>query len=321
MIPPWFELPLTTRGTEIDPTATVGMRIFLRYCEHLRWTLMRDEALGLASLVEAGHFFVVRSQTLELRQRVGQGTPLSARTRLESAGRSTSSVLHVLHDATDGSLVARARVLGVWLGPDRQLARLPEVYKSAVRAQIAQHPDLAGPAPLSAHGDPRDDRPAAIARVQGDRLSSFFTPPRVAFHPLSLAVDAPPAPPSPPVFSHELVVPPRDLDVFSHVNAATWLAYADDARHLAAEAGVLDPAVARGYCVRAALFYAREAACHDRLRVSLAELDGPLATHHALGAWITRGDDPQPLCALRLDLAPGARTVSAPTLERQGGLP
>lgn len=309
-IPPWYELSLTTRGTELDPSGTVGMRVFLRYCEHLRWQLMARPELGIAELVDAGHFFVVRSQTLELRQRVGQGVRLAARTRLESAGRSTSSVLHELHDASDGSLVARAHVLGAWLGPTRQLVRLPEAYRAAVRAQLAHHPHVAAD-----HGDPETDRPAAIASVRGDLMRSFFNPPRVAFEPLSVAIEAPRKPPADPVFAHEIEVPPRDLDLFSHVNAATWLAYADDARSVAADRGALDPLVARGYCVRAALFYARESACFDRLRVALAPLDGPFTASHALGAWFTRGGDPQPLCALRLDLAPGARTITEPEPE------
>jgi len=132
------------------------------------------------------------------------------------------------------------------------------------------------------------------------------------FGPLSVAVDAPTTAPTESAFDHSIVVPPRDLDVFSHVNAATWLAYADDARQFAADAGALPAEVARGYVVRTAIFYAREASRHDRLRVVLAPIGGPLTETHALGAWFYRGDEPEPLCTLRVDLAPGARAVTAP---------
>src|SRR5262249_45293678 len=109
-IPAWYEAELVTRGTEIDTSATVGMPVGRRYVEHLRWMVMAEPALGLVPLIDAGHFFVVRSQTIELRRRVGQGTRLMARSRMESAGRSTATVVHEAHSA-DG-LMARARVLG-----------------------------------------------------------------------------------------------------------------------------------------------------------------------------------------------------------------
>jgi acyl-CoA thioesterase FadM len=222
-------------------------------------------------------------------------------------------VLHELYHAQDASLIARARVVGVWLGSNRMMARLPPAYREAVSAQLAHHPE-----PSADHGDPADDVPAAIASVSGDAMRSFFAPPRVVFTPLSVAVDAPAAPPAQVAFTHEISVPPRDLDIFSHVNAATWLAYADDARARAAESSALDPLVARGYCVRAALFYNREAALDDRLRVELAALEHPISERHALGAWFYRAGDPQPRCTLRLDLAPGARIITEPAAPTRG---
>ncbi len=309
MIPSWFESELVTRGTEIDTAATVGMPVFMRYFEHLRWRLMAEEALGLRALIDLGHFYVVRSQTIELRQRVGQDVRMRVRTRIESVGRSTTHVLHEARDARDGSLIARARVLGVWLGPDRRMARLPDSFRVAGGVQRALH--VAYVARHHEH-DPPHDPPAHVALVQGGQASSFIDPPRVLFAPLSLAVDAPPTPPASAAFEHTIIVPPRDLDVFSHLNAATWLAYADDARHFAADAGALDPAVATGYVNRIAIFYGREASRNDRLRVVLAPIDGALVATHALGAWFFLDDEPDPLCTLRIDLAPGARAVTAP---------
>lgn len=305
----WYPSELVTRGTEIDPTATVGMPVFLRYFEQLRWRFMSHPDLGLEALIHEGHFFVVRSQTVEVRQRVGQEVHLALRTRLERVGRSTAEVIHEAHD-DDGALVARARVQGVWLGPDRRMARLPDRLR-----QIVTH---------GAPGDdagPGADLPAHIAQISGARHRSFIEPPKIVFGPLSLAVDAPDHAPERVLFSHDIVVPPRDLDVFSHVNAATWLTYADDARAFAAEAGAIDAEVARGYNVRTAIFYAREASVHERLRVVLAALDDrPVAETRALGAWVFRVDAAgeeararaDALCIMRLDLAPGARPVTEP---------
>ncbi len=137
-LPEWFETELVTRGTEIDFTATVGMPVVLRYFELLRWGAMVEPAFGLRALIDAGHFFVVRSQTIELRERIGQSIPLRMRTRIQSAGRSTATVIHEAH-MTDGTLVARARVLGVWLGPDRRIARLPDHFRALFSAQFGQY--------------------------------------------------------------------------------------------------------------------------------------------------------------------------------------
>lgn len=300
----WFEADLVTRGTELDPTGTVGMPVFLRYFEHVRWLLMREPVLGLTDLVHTGHFFVVRSQTIELRRRVGQGVPLRFRTRLAAVGRSTAEVEHLV-TRDDDTLVAHARVLGVWLGPQRRIVRLPDRFREHVAA-----PDTRSP--LASELDAPPARVAQVARITGGHAGSFFDPPEVVLSPLGVTVDAPAAPPHTPLYEHHLVVPPRDLDLFSHVNAATWLAYADDARLLAAARGHLPHDLASGWVARCALHYGREAVVGDPLRVILAALDGPLTTSHALGAWFYRGPDADPLCTLRVDLAPGARAITQP---------
>ncbi len=314
-VPEWFETELVTRGTEIDFTATVGMPVVLRYFELLRWGAMVEPAFGLRTLIDAGHFFVVRSQTIELRERIGQRIPLRMRTRIQSAGRSTATVLHEALMA-DGTLVARARVLGVWLGPDRRIARLPDHFRALAPARAAPSDASSLPARHASLLADVDAGPARVASIRGGIATSFIDPPRVSFTPLSLAVDAP-AEVVMPVFEHRLRVPPRDLDVFSHLNAATWLAYADDAREHAAAAAErdpelarqIDPEIARGYVPRVAIFYGREAALHDELRIALAPL-GPLTESHALGVWFFR--DADLLCTMRLDLAPGLRPVTVP---------
>ena len=303
MIGAWFEEGLVTRGTELDPTGTVGMPVFLRYFEHVRWLLMREEVLGLAALVHAGHFFVVRSQTAELRRRIGQGVPLRFQTRLVAVGRSTAEVLHVARKADDGAIVARARVLGVWLGPERRMVRLPDRFREhAWPLDASETPELASGSAAPAH----------VEAVRGGLPGSFTEPPEVVLAPLSIAVDPPALPAHTPLFEHRIVVPPRDLDLFSHVNAATWLTYADDARLLATARGLLPHDLGTGYVARTALHYGREAIVYDALRVALGPLDGPVSERHALGAWFFRDPDPEPLCAVRVDLAPGARPLTAP---------
>lgn len=297
---------LVTRGTEIDPTATVGMPTFVRYFEHLRWQVMQDPRLGIVEHIHEGHFFVVRTQVVELVRRIGQGVALTMRTWIESVGRSTATVRHEALRASDGALVARARVVGAWLGPTRRLVRLPDPFRAFSEAYARAYP-----VPVAEGSAPAGD--ARLVRRAGTHATSFTAPLEVEFPLIGLA-DDPPAPGDPIIsarafdYVHRIVVPPRDLDVFSHVNAATWALYCDDARYAAAP--VIDPQQApTGWVVRAGLFYGREATVGDALDIGVWSM-GP----RALGFACLLASEPEapPLVTVRLDLAPGARPVTLP---------
>ncbi|TNF26768.1 MAG: hypothetical protein EP329_20685 [Deltaproteobacteria bacterium] len=292
-----FEEHIVTRGYETDYTGTVPMPIIFRFFEHKRWLMMRDPRLGLVDLVHEGHFFVVREQTIEVLRHLGQGVALTIRTRFDQAGRSTAGVYHELLRESDGALVARAHVVGVWIGPNRRMVRLPDRLREIARAQAAE---------LEAH-PPTLHRPAAQPRKEGV-ATSFFDPPEVVHPGLGLDVSPPTA--AVPEHVHEIVVPPRELDIFSHVNAATWLSYCDDARQAGAAAGVFPEALgAGGYNARSTILYRREAVVGDRLAVHAWRLPD---SERALGFAILRHDDPDPLCLARIDTEPGAGSISRP---------
>ena len=294
-----FEDRLVVRGYETDATGTLPMGIVFRYFEHKRWLMMRDPRLGLVELVHAGHFFVVREQTLEILRHIGQGVALVIRTRFDHAGRSTAGVAHELLRASDGALVARAHVVGVWIGPNRRMVRLPDRLRDIARAQADE---------LRAHPE-TPHRPAAPPRAGGG-ASSFFDPPEIIHPGLGLDVSPPAGPPPADAYRYPVVVPPRDLDIFSHVNAATWLAYADDARLAAARDGALPPELgASSFNVRSTLLYRREAVLGDTLTVHAWPVpDAPRAVALA----VTRADLAEPLCLVRIDTEPGAAPISAP---------
>ncbi len=308
-----FEERIVTRGTEIDATATVSTSSFLRYFEHTRWCVMQRESLGLCALIDAGHFFVVRSQIVELRRRIGQGQPLILTTRFLDVGRSTATVVHEALRERDGAVVARAKVVGVWLGPTRRPARIPDSVRTVMRIGVDH--DLSG------------DDEAFLEGTDGGNDRSFIDPPERVFAPLSVMTEPPLEPPSEPVATYRLVVPFRDLDVFSHVNAATFLHYADDARDAFASTLGIDPAVARGFVNRVGLFYQQEARQGDTLDLALVPLG-----RAALGVWCRRERRPNemndvseggdgdiktgglvPLVAMRLDLVAGADPVTTPS--------
>ncbi|PKN56770.1 MAG: hypothetical protein CVU56_14390 [Deltaproteobacteria bacterium HGW-Deltaproteobacteria-14] len=294
-----FEERLVTRGYETDYTGTIPMPIVFRFFEHKRWLMMRDPRLGIIDHVHAGHFFVVREQTIEILRHLGQGVALVIRTRFDQAGRSTLGVSHELLRASDGALVARAHVTGVWIGPNRRMVRLPDHLRDVARAQAAE---------LRAH-PPTPHRPTAQPHDRG-LATSFFEPPEVVHPGLGLDVTPPAGPPPPGAFTHDVVVPPRELDIFSHVNAATWLAYCDDARHAGAAAGAFPAELGHGgYNVRSVILYKREAVVGDRLTVHAWRIAGD---DRAVAFAILRRGDPDPLCVTRIDTEPGAGAISPP---------
>jgi len=295
-----FELSLETRGYEIDTTGTVPMAMVFRYFEHKRWTMMRDPRLGLVDAVHEGHFFVVRDQTFEILRRVGQGVPLLLRTWFVTAGRSSGSVHHEAIRVRDGAMVAHARVTGVWIGPHRKMARLPDAFRAFARAQARE---------LHSGEPATQDPPSpAGAAATGGRPGSFFDPPEVTHPRLGLEIAPPASPPPASAFAHPVRVPHRELDVFSHVNAATWLRYAEDARVAAARIGALPEALgAAGYNVRTAITYHREAVVDTTLNLRVWPLEDE---DHAVGVAILDPSGGAPYCRLRIDVAPGARPIS-----------
>ena len=302
----WFEEPLTTRGTEIDETATVSPFTFLRYFEHKRWKVMHEPALGLIDYLHDSHFFVVRTQVMELRRRVGMGVPLMIRTHFEHCGRSMARVLHEAVRVDDGATVARARVTGVWLGADRRMARIPEAFRTYAAMQAALAP------PDTIDNDLASD--PTLETERGGHARSFIAPPTVNFAPMSVATEPPRQLPDAWLFQHQLTVAPRDLDVFGHVNAATWLHFAHDARFDADRCGALPSDVTgHRWTVRVGLFHAREAVAGETLQVRLWQ-PAPRALAYAFFL----ADSPHPLCIARGDYAPGGAPVNAPNGRSEG---
>ncbi len=297
-----FEHRLTTRGTEIDATATISPYTVLRYFEHIRWLIMQEPALGLIDLIHDSHFFVVRTQVLELRRRVGMGVELCVRTHFEHCGRSTARVLHEAVRASDGAVVARARVTGVWLGKDRRMARIPDAFREYAEMQAALAPPDVVTADIA--GDP------LVERGLEGHPGSFIAPPTTTFPPITVATEPPRALPTEWLHVHTLTVRPSDLDVFGHVNAATWLSFADDARVFADRAGALPEDVSgHRWTARVGLFYGREAVEGDVLRIGVWQ-PGPRALAYAfLGPDAPEGPA---RCIVRTDHAPGGAPISAP---------
>ena len=132
---PVAETTITVRSPEIDSFGHVNHAVFLHYFEHARFEAL--EAAGFAwPLLQKNDWqiYVVRIEVDYVAQ-ARRGDTLRVRTWADSFRR-TAMVLAqeiVRDDGPEGStVVARARVHAVWIGPDRKPMRVPEFVRAGL---------------------------------------------------------------------------------------------------------------------------------------------------------------------------------------------
>lgn len=239
MIPP-FERTDVIRGYEVDESRTTPLPVVFSFLEQLRWAWMSDPAWGLQQGLHEGCFFVVRRQEVELVERPRFGDAVRITGVVEQVGRSRIVVRHRI--SLDGRPIGHARVVGVWLGPNRRLARLPDAARERGRNQ-AEHDGPFGELPVPSTDD--------IARE-----ASFLDAPRQLFRPVGLGLE--PDFELEPTHRDQVRVRPSDCDVFQHVNASSWLHFCNDVRKSAGDQRI---------CNRAVIDYRNEALSGDLLDV------------------------------------------------------
>ena len=253
-----FARTYIVRGYEVDASRTMPLPVSLSFLEQLRWEWMSDPEWGLDEGIHNGFFFVVRRQILEMVEHPRYSERLLVEGRLERVGRSEVLVQHQL--SVDGRMMGHARVQGVWLGPNRRLARIPDVPRALGRRQAEEIPAWVAPVGHAENA------------VLGDS-PSFLDAPRYVYRGRGLDLEEQDF-----EVRHRctVVVRPSDCDVFQHVNASQYLRYCEDARIAAG-----GPAHAN----RVLLDYANEALAGDTLLLETG-YDGPDAASG--GVWRTR---------------------------------
>ena len=283
---PLFHRHIVTRGYEPDNTATIPVCRILNYLEQLRWEFIRDPDSQLQEYLASGHFPVVRSQRIEMVQRVGMDTALELYARVLKVGRNIVIIEHHVIESKTRALVTHAIVEGIFLGPNRRPVRIPEGF----RALAAHHQSLETPQHIL---DPAH-RPAP------DQTLIHTTPERTIFEPMGLedfyhpeaAVQAP--------FESEFQVRPSQIDIFNHVNAATYVDMFTDAL---GEASQQPDGPFKSYADaglrRLAIQYQQEATVHQKLVARI----WPLERDH-FGCELYRPADGVSLCLATLHLDP-----------------
>lgn len=131
---PVTETTVTVRSGEIDSFGHVNHAVFLHYFEHARFEALEAAGFRWPLLQENDwHIYVVRIEVDYVAQ-ARRGETLTVRTWAEGFRRTTMILGQeiVRQDPDALTVVARARVTAVWIGPDRRPMRVPELVRAGL---------------------------------------------------------------------------------------------------------------------------------------------------------------------------------------------
>lgn len=132
---PVAKTEIAVRMAELDSFGHVNHAIYLSYLEHARFQALTEAGFSWEVLEARGWaIFVVRVE-IDYVEEVRRGDELVVRTWADSFRR-TSMVLaqDIVRRGDPASVVARARVTAVWIGPDRRPMRMPDEVREGLTA-------------------------------------------------------------------------------------------------------------------------------------------------------------------------------------------
>jgi YbgC/YbaW family acyl-CoA thioester hydrolase len=132
---PVWETAIPVRSGEIDSFGHVNHAVYLHYLEHARYEALEGAGFRWPLLEENDwQIYVVRIEVDYVAQ-ARRGEVLRVRTWAEGFRRTTMILgQEIVRDdgAQDPTVLARARVTAVWIGPDRRPMRVPEFVRSGL---------------------------------------------------------------------------------------------------------------------------------------------------------------------------------------------
>ena len=126
----------TVRSYELDSFGHLNHAVFLNYFEQARFDALEACGWPIQAVLDRGWaVYVVRIEVDYLAE-VLWGDQLTISTWVEGV-RKTSMTLVQSALNGDGVEVARARVVGVWIGQDRRPMRMPDELRSGLASLSA----------------------------------------------------------------------------------------------------------------------------------------------------------------------------------------
>lgn len=138
---PVSEITIGVRTSELDSFGHVNHAVYLNYFEHARFEALADAGFAWGILAERDWaIFVVRIEVDYLAE-ARRDDKLLVRTWADSFRRTSMLLAQEMVRADDpDSVVARARVTAVWIGPDRKPMRVPEEVRRGLSGGDGEHP-------------------------------------------------------------------------------------------------------------------------------------------------------------------------------------
>ena len=135
---PVSETAIGVRTSELDSFGHVNHAVYLNYFEHARFEALAEAGFSWGLLEERSWaIFVVRIEVDYLAE-AGREDRLLIRTWADSFRRTSMILAQEMRRADDAeTMVARARVTAVWIGPDRKPMRVPEEVHKGLTSEMA----------------------------------------------------------------------------------------------------------------------------------------------------------------------------------------
>ncbi|MDT8368092.1 MAG: thioesterase family protein [Longimicrobiales bacterium] len=140
-------LRLRARSYELDSFGHVNHAVYLNYFEHARFAALTEGGFPPRRLAERGEGVHVVRVEVDFRRELCLGEEIEVRTRALDAGASSMTIgQQMVHPDDPDTIYAEARVVVVWVGPDRRPMRVPEDVRDALGLPRRGHrPGGSGP--------------------------------------------------------------------------------------------------------------------------------------------------------------------------------
>jgi YbgC/YbaW family acyl-CoA thioester hydrolase len=143
-----FESRFNVRSYELDSFGHVNHAVYLNYFEQARFEALTTGGFGIETLARNGWAVHVVRVEVDFRREALLGQEILVRTRVSHVRNTSMTLEQVALDPTrsapsphdgdataaqpSGSGFAEARVVIVWIGPDRAPMRIPAVVRTAL---------------------------------------------------------------------------------------------------------------------------------------------------------------------------------------------
>ena len=127
-----FESTVSVRSYELDSFGHLNHAVYLNYFEFCRFEALKAGGYSLASLSELGLGIHVVRVEVDYRHELRLGDQVRVLTWVAEWRRTSMVFAQEAYLAESDVLAAEARVVAVWVGPNRKPVRIPEVARAAL---------------------------------------------------------------------------------------------------------------------------------------------------------------------------------------------